>query len=220
MAGTAALAGASTGNIPALLIGGGLDLVLSILSGFGEEDMAKMDRDTKLKIAADTLGFDYAQLKQQSDQFQKNFGLETQKFMADKKINQQSLAEKIRSNMAGEQLTGQKQQTESRFGLSDRYNQIGQERQQEQRRSDIRGSLATPKEPQPAAPTSMPGKPTVAQQPTASPLMPPPTPSAQQQQQPQSIVGSANKDAGLNVMQSTGAQPGAKYIYQPGVAQA
>jgi hypothetical protein len=191
-----------TGVLEALIKSGGgvLDGILAYLSGIGEEKFQKMDIDSKLKMAADTLGFNYAALKQGNDQFKQNLNLETDKFLADNKLNKATLAEKVRSNIAGEQLTGQKQQTESRFGLSDRFNQIGNERQQEQRRADIRGSLQIPAEPQV-------GRPTMAQQPTAT---------------------AVNKDYGLNIMQPQGQTTTAagvpttaqKYIYQPGVAQA
>lgn len=81
--------------------GGLLDTILGAI-GAGMDDTAEKDREAQLKIAADSLGLNYANLKQQADQFRVSQRNELKKWADTKGINLAQLAEQIRSNKAGE----------------------------------------------------------------------------------------------------------------------
>jgi len=151
MAGLAAALGtAASVNLPMLAVGGGLDLLLSAIGGWGEEELAKMDRDTKLKIAADQLGFDYAQLSQQDKQFQSTIQERADQFMGQLGLDRQTLAQRRKEAMQkyelgkeGLQLQREAQATEKAFGTSDRLRSLSQERKEETRKAGIRGAFST-----------------------------------------------------------------------------
>ena len=163
-----------------VIAGGGLDMLLGVLSGMGEAEIARLDRNVKLKIASDQLGLDYKQLEESTrqfdeglrakgEQFAQSLGLDKEKLKAS--IAQAAEETKVkREEMAqGEsQFTrslGQRQteaETEKAFGLSDRYAKMGERQEVSKRKSAIASQFGSP------APAKQPvGAPTMAVTPTA-----------------------------------------------------
>ena len=144
--------------LKASLVGGAVDGILSFIGGWGEEEIAKADRKSKEKIAADLLGFNYAELEQQRRQFDKELRLKANQFAQEMGFNLKELRERARQFNSQLGLETDKAETQKSFGLSDRYAQMAQQSEQKKRRAGIRNAFAGKR---PA------GRPTMAAQSTA-----------------------------------------------------
>jgi len=100
--------------ITAALVTGGINLVMGILGGWGEAELAEMDNDTKLKIAADQLGLNYEQLKQSQSQFTQSLSARAREFGATLGLQKSQLA------LQREEMKRKYGLSEKQFGLQEK----------------------------------------------------------------------------------------------------
>ena len=163
-----------------IIAGGGIDIVLGLLSGMGEAEIARLDREQKYKIAADQLGLDYKKLSEDSRQFNEGLRVRTDEFSKTYKLDKRKLQASIaqateETKLKREELAqtesqfgrtlGQRKEeadTDKAFGLSDRYAKMGEQKATTARKSAIASQFGSP------APANRPtGAPTMAVTPTA-----------------------------------------------------
>jgi hypothetical protein len=127
--------------------GGG---VLDIFGGIGEAEESGLDRDAQLEMAANRLGFDYAELKEKAAQYRQELTQRIREHADKMGLDWADLQESIRSAKAREKVeTGtlelgkQKATTERVFGTSDRLREIGATKGTEAIKKGIRGAFKT-----------------------------------------------------------------------------
>lgn len=161
-----------------ILAGGGIDVVLGLLSGMGSAEIARLDREAQLKMAADTLGLNYKQLSESSRQFNDGLKVRVDQFAKQLGLDKATLRQRIaeaaeQSKLKREEMAqtesqftrtlGQRQTeaaTEKAFGLSDRYAKMGEQRATTARKAAIASQFVGTKPPV--------GAPTMAVKPTAA----------------------------------------------------
>ena len=194
-----------------LALTGGMDLasiISSIIGGNAQAQQENANRDAQLKIAADTLGLNYAKLKADSDQFQQSQAAQIKQWAATNGFNLQQLNDQMQTakvNQGMQQQTINNQVTQSNIAQ-------GPAQQQSQRLSDLRKAFLVPGTPVPASLTTpKPAAPAV-QAPNATPATPGTTPAPSPVPNPNMPAPVAptplNKNLGaqmLNPTPSTGA---------------